>query len=294
MFISIILPVRNRPESLPLAVQSVIGQTYHNWQLIIVDDGSKDSTRQIGQSYANQYPNKIYFIQNDRHLGVSATRNRGIEWARGDWLAFLDSDDYWLPDKLAQQEKFHQQNQHYRISQTQEQWIRKGRRVNPGKIHAKQAGDIFEKCLQLCCITPSSVLLERNLLEQVGRFDEDLPACEDYELWLRIASREKIGLLDQELLIRTGGHADQLSVRYPAMDRFRIYALYKWLVYQKSSTATELVRQQLQKKWQVLRTGMQKRGKNTMELATILAKERYNLEDLKIVKRHFLTEKEWA
>jgi glycosyltransferase involved in cell wall biosynthesis len=155
---------------------------------------------------------------------VSAARNRGVAAADGQLVAFLDSDDLWHPDKLRVQTEFMQHRPELLICQTDEIWIRRGVRVNPGRRHGKPSGMIFEPSLALCLVSPSAVMLRRGLFEAMQGFDETLPACEDYDLWLRIACRHPIDLLPQALVTKRGGHADQLS-RMPALDRFRIASL---------------------------------------------------------------------
>ena len=161
--------------------------------------------------------------------GPAAARNRGIAMARGRLIAFLDSDDLWMPEKLARQSLFMRNNPDCPISQTGETWMRDGRRVNPGRRHRKRSGDIFIDSLRTCLISPSAAILRRELLDEVGGFDEDMAACEDYDLWLRILARHEVGLLDEPLTVRRAGHPGQLSATVAALDRFRILALAKLL-----------------------------------------------------------------
>ncbi len=188
--------------------------------MIVVDDGSTDGT---AERLAAEFPSVRCLRQQRR--GVSAARNRGVAAARGDWLAFLDSDDEWLPAKLERQLAALERAKDRRICHTDEVWIRDGRRVNPGRRHAKAGGRIFRQCLELCAISPSSVVLHRSLFEEVGGFDEELPACEDYDLWLRITAHHPVLLVDEPLVVKHGGHADQLSRSIWGLDRFRIRAL---------------------------------------------------------------------
>ncbi len=222
--VSVIIPTRDRAALLPRALDSIRAQTRRPDQVMVVDDGSRDETAAL---LARRYPEVEYLYQAPR--GVSAARNLGIRRARGRWLAFLDSDDAWLPHKLARQLALLEAEPHWRIVHGDEIWIRHGRRVNPMKKHAKSGGWIFERCLPRCVISPSAVLVHRSVFETVGLFDEDLPACEDYDLWLRICCRLPVGYVAEPLIVKYGGHADQLSRRHWGMDRFRIQALDRLL-----------------------------------------------------------------
>ncbi len=223
MQISVIIPTHNRARLVRRAVDSVLKQSRKALEVIVVDDGSTDET----QSFLQEFKDDIRVITLPENHGVSHARNRGIEAAKGEWLAFLDSDDRWHLDKLEWQATYHHQHPDLLISQCDEIWMRNGVRVNPMQKHAKLSGTIFLQCLPRCIISPSAVLLHRSLLDRVGTFDENLPACEDYDLWLRVAREVPVGFLSKQLLTRYGGHADQLSRRFWGMDRFRIQALEK-------------------------------------------------------------------
>ena len=222
--VSVVIPTFDRRETIERAVRSVLAQSLPPFEVIVVDDGSTDHTY---DHLRQTYPQIIALRQ--PHSGVSRARNCGIENAKGHWVAFLDSDDEWLPDKLEIQLEAMRDQPDYRICHTDEVWIRRGVRVNPRKIHRKSGGCIFDRCLPMCVVSPSSVLLERSLLEEVGGFDESLPACEDYDLWLRIFLRHPVCYVDQPLVVKYGGHADQLSRNIWGLDRFRIRALTKLL-----------------------------------------------------------------
>jgi glycosyltransferase involved in cell wall biosynthesis len=217
--VSVILPTYNRGWILTEAIDSVLAQDYKDYELIVVDDGSTDNTRQILEPYGQ---NIIVLRQTNR--GVSAARNRGIAQAGGQLAAFLDSDDLWLPRKLSRQVDFFNLNPDAVINQTEEIWIRNGVRVNPKDRHRKPSGMIFERSLELCLVSPSAVMIKKTLFDAVGVFDENLPACEDYDLWLRISCRYPIHLIDTPLIIKRGGHQDQLS-KAPGLDKFRIQSL---------------------------------------------------------------------
>ncbi len=223
--ISVICPVHNREAWLPNTIESVIAQDFEDFELIMVDDGSVDSSVSIMKEYQQRYPQKI-IILTQKNAGVSSARNLGISKARGEYISFIDSDDLWISSKLSQQLSsmmFHGEL----ISQTNESWIRRGKRVNPMKKHAKHGGRIFYDCLPLCCVSPSAVMIHRSVFDDVGNFDERLRVVEDYDLWLRISCKYKIGLVPYLLVTKHGGHDDQLSRRYPVMDLYRLYALRK-------------------------------------------------------------------
>jgi glycosyltransferase involved in cell wall biosynthesis len=219
--VSVIIPTFNRAKKVTRAISSVLYQTFSDYEVIVVDDGSTDETPEA----LSRFGRRVNYLPHLTNRGVSAARNTGIRASRGPFIAFLDSDDYWLPGKLAAQISFFGDHPRAFLCQTEEIWIRKGRRVNPQKKHLKPAGDIFEPSLKRCLVSPSAVMLKRTLLEKVGLFDEALPACEDYDLWLRIACRYPVYLIREHLVVREGGGPDQLSIRQKGMDRFRIHAL---------------------------------------------------------------------
>ncbi len=224
MRISVVIPTFNRVTRLPAALQSVLSQHHPVHEIIVIDDGSTDNT---GACIRQRFPQVDYVYQSRR--GVSSARNHGIRLASGDWVAFLDSDDRWLPHKLTTQVRALSAAPELAICHADEIWIRNGRRVNPKRKHAKSGGWIFKACLPLCVISPSAVLINRLIFDEVGLFDENLPACEDYDLWLRICARYPVGYIAEPLIEKHGGHADQLSRQYWGMDRFRVRALEKIL-----------------------------------------------------------------
>ncbi|MCZ6883665.1 MAG: glycosyltransferase [Gammaproteobacteria bacterium] len=224
MQISVVIPSFNRIQTLVRAIESVLNQHSVVDEIIIVDDGSEDDTVAL---VSQDYPNIKLIRQTNQ--GVSAARNTGIRQARFEWIALLDSDDSWLPEKISVIRQAQQQYPEYRLFHSDEIWIRNGVRVNPMKKHGKNGGWIFESCLPLCVISPSAVVLQRSLLHTTGYFDESLPACEDYDLWLRICHAFPVHYIEHALVIKYGGHADQLSRRYWGMDRFRIRSLYALL-----------------------------------------------------------------
>jgi len=261
MRVSVIIPTWNRVDRLVRAIESVRSQTVPAHEIIIIDDGSDDATR---LTVTRRFPDIRYHYQDNK--GVSSARNAGLRMADGDWVALLDSDDQWQPRKLERQLQALRTRPDYRICHSDEIWIRRGRRVNPMKKHAKRGGWIFRYCLPRCIISPSSVLMSRELITTVGGFDESLPACEDYDLWLRVCSICPVLYLDEALIIKHGGHDDQLSLRYWGMDRFRVQALARILDSGGLSAADhQAALQTLLEKVRIIRQGAVKR--NNLALA---------------------------
>ncbi len=254
--VAAIIPTRDRAAWTKRAVESVKAQTRPPDELVVVDDGSTDGT--AGHLRA-AFPD-VRVVREDGR-GVSAARNRGIRETGSEWLAFLDSDDEWLPEKLEAQLAALAEEPGRLLCHCDEIWIRDGRRVNPRRRHAKRGGHIFQHCLPLCAISPSSAIVHRSLLDEVGSFDEELPACEDYDLWLRVCARHPVLYVDRKLVRRHGGHADQLS-RTPAQDRYRIRALEKILASGELSDGdfTAAVAT-LERKIEIYAAGAAKRGR---------------------------------
>jgi len=229
--ISVIIPTYNRKAAVHEAVTSVLSQKgvdFNALEVIVVDDGSTDDTPSLLEPLTNTPGSPVRCLR-QAHAGVSAARNHGIREAAGEWLAFLDSDDLWLPRKLAVQMDYLAHHPEIKICQTEEIWIRNGLRLNPKKYHQKPEGHCFPLILDRCLVSPSAVMIHRDIFREVGFFDEALPACEDYDLWLRIGCRHPIGLVKDPLIIKHGGHPDQLSATVPALDRYRIHSLVNLL-----------------------------------------------------------------
>ena len=245
MNISVVIPTYNRYDFLKRALASVYAQTYLPKEVIVIDDGSTDNTSQIQKDF----PQIQYFHQ--ENAGVSSARNLGIKKSSCEWIAFLDSDDTWHENKLQEQVFFHRENPNILMSYTDEKWIRDAQEVKVPKKFKKHGGHIFHECLSHCIIAPSASLLHRSLFGEVGVFDESLEVCEDYDLWLRIAQKYEIGLIDKKLITKYAGHEDQLSFKHWGMDRFRVKALEKIIDTDKKET----VRKVLLQKYKLLLKG---------------------------------------
>jgi glycosyltransferase involved in cell wall biosynthesis len=255
--VSVIIPTYNRGWILNEAIDSVLSQGFDDFELIVVDDGSTDNTQDILDGYARD----ITVIRQDNR-GVSAARNAGIDSASGQFIAFLDSDDLWLPGKLSLQVDFFNSNPEALICQTEEIWIKNGKRVNPKKHHKKFSGMIFRHSLPLCIVSPSAVMLKKSLLDKTGVFDESFPACEDYDLWLRISCKYPVFLIDTPLIIKRGGHEDQLS-KTPKLDKYRIRALKKMIQSNLLSKDQQIdAVKMIEEKCNIYAQGCLKRGRN--------------------------------
>ena len=256
--VSVIIPSFNRSTVIARAISSVLNQSYKNFELIIIDDGSTDSTDAVVESFIKN--DKIKYFRQP-NLGVSAARNLGASKASGDWLAFLDSDDEWHPEKLQNQINFLKENESLKIAYTDEVWIRNGVKVNKKLIHQKFGGWIFDKCIHQCFIAPSSVILSSNLFFEMGGFDKDFKVCEDYDLWLKISSLYEIGFISLPLISKYGGHSDQLSTQFVAMDLWRLKSLARILAIRNlSEDHSQEVIEAINKKASILVKGFLKHG----------------------------------
>jgi len=278
--ISVIIPAYNRASFLDEAIQSVLNQDYFirngsgSFELLVIDDGSTDDTREIVEFFGEKVKYRF-----QEHKGVSSARNLGLYLAQGDYLAFLDSDDLWKKEKMSVQMSFMKAFPKAKVCYTEEMWIRRGVFVNPKKKHQKYSGLIFDKVLPLCLISLSSALFRREVFEEIGKFDEELLACEDYDFGIRLALIYPIYLLPKPLIIKRGGHSDQLSRKYWGMDRFRVKALEKALHLDLTPHQKMLVKQEIVKKCQILVNGFEKRNNKTEIRKYLCLIDKYRLKD---------------
>jgi glycosyltransferase involved in cell wall biosynthesis len=273
--VSVIIPTYNRLSMVKEAVDSVLEQDFEDFELIVVDDASTDGTVEE----IKRYGGRVRLLQHSQNRGVSAARNKGILHAKGKNIGFLDSDDLWVKGKLKIQVAFLDENPHYPLCYTDEIWIRRGRRVNPKIKHSKYSGWIFEKCLPLCTISPSSAVMRKTLFSKVGLFDEALPVCEDYDFWLRVSARFPIFFINKKLIVKRGGHSDQLSQRSWGNDRYRVIALEK-LLSEPYTTPGErkMILDEMRRKCQILYKGFLKRGKEAEAARYQEIMKRYGIE----------------
>ena len=254
--IATIIPTFNRKHTLQRAIDSVYGQKYNSTEIIVVDDGSTDGT---DKWIKKKYPKIILLSQ--LNSGVSSARNLGIKAARSEWIALLDSDDEWLPEKLQEQVRFLESYPENLCCHTNEIWIRNGVQVNQMKKHQKYGGNIFFKSLDMCRVSPSSILFHKSILDKTGYFDESFTICEDYDLWLRISAKYPILYLDIPLIKKYGGHEDQLSKVSDGIEKYRIDVLEKLINNNFSKEHLIGMRSMLKKKWKIYSEGAKKRGK---------------------------------
>lgn len=251
--VSVIIPTFNRAHTILRALDSVFESTFKDFEVIVVDDGSTDETKELLQNY----PRPIGLISCE-NSGVSTARNLGAQAATSKWLAFLDSDDEWLPQKLQKQLDFVSDHPQYKLLHSDEVWIRNGVRVNPKKRHQKWGGEVFLKCVEQCFISPSTCLIDREFFHQLGGFDESFVVCEDYDLWLRASLCHPIGHINEPLIKKYGGHEDQLSTRYFAMDLWRLRALDRLVPKVSKEEHKRGVMQFVIRQGSILLTGFQK------------------------------------
>ena len=256
MNISVVIPTYNRVELLKRSIDSVINQTIKPFEIIIVDDGSNDGT----EAMVKKNYDSLKLIK-QKNKGVSAARNSGIKASSGEWICFLDSDDEWKNNKLEKQITAVAKNSAYKFFHSNEIWIKNGKRINQKKKHKKYGGDIFKKCLDMCRISPSAVLIDKNIFEEIGFFNENLVVCEDYELWLRICDKYEVFFIDEPLIIKYGGHQGQLSYSIDSIEYHRIKALEYLLSTGLSKENRDYTIQMLISKISIYLNGLMKRGK---------------------------------
>ena len=258
--VSVIIPVYNRFEMAKEAISSVIGQTFKDLEVFIIDDGSIDMTPILGTYFKDD--SRVKYIRIN-HSGMPGfVRNKGVELSSGKYLAFLDSDDLWMDNKLEKQIKYLETNSRYRVVHTREAWIRKGKTVSQAGFNHRRFGNIFPDALEKCIIGPSTVLMEKELYISLGGFRNDLEIAEDYELWLKLSNSSDVAYIDEALITKRAGHIGQLSEKYGQIEIFRIRGL-KELVEQHyfSQENQKLAELELAKKCKIYAAGCRKRNK---------------------------------
>jgi len=261
--VTAIIPTYNRLSLLREAVFSVLAQTYPPAELIVVDDGSADGTKEFCMELSAERPDTFRYLR-FAHSGLPGkVRNAGARAAKGEYLAFLDSDDLWKPEKLSRQGAFFEEHPDIHVCHTREIWQRGEKVVSQAGQRHRRSGNLFPDALKKCIIGPSTVMMRRELFEEFDGFREDLEIAEDYELWLRITAKYPVGYIDEPLVIKRGGHPDQLSEKYGQIEIFRIKALLLNLEAGTfSGEQQELAARELVRKCRVYANGCEKRGKS--------------------------------
>lgn len=252
--VSVVIPTYNRPDFLTTAVRSVLDQTFEDFECVVVDDGS------------DRFPDlpedeRLSVIHHDKNRGVSAARNTGIRETSAPLLAFLDDDDRWRSEKLERQVEFFREHPSAHAVQPEAIWYRDGERIEQKEKHRKPDGDIFPRALERCLVSGSGVMIRRDVFEDVGLFDEDLPACEDYDFWLRMGLEYPVYLIEEPLVEKDGGRSDQLSSR-PGLDKYRVYALRKFIGCPGAEPYRDRARELIIEKCEIYSQGCRKRDRD--------------------------------
>jgi glycosyltransferase involved in cell wall biosynthesis len=195
--VSVVIPTYNRRQLIEKAIESVLAQTYSDWEIVVIDNGSTDGT---DKHLLAKYGNTLRLIRLDTNVGIPKGRNVGIREARGGYVALLDSDDYWKPNKLSRQMRCFEEDPSYGMVATQCSSVTPDgstrERNRPGK-----SGWVLVDLFKANFIRTSSAVIKKEVLDSIGLFDEELAECEEYDLWLRVASKWPIGFINEPLTV---------------------------------------------------------------------------------------------
>ncbi|WEG13300.1 glycosyltransferase family 2 protein [Pullulanibacillus sp. KACC 23026] len=229
--VSIILPVYNRESSIQRAVDSILEQTYQDFELIIIDDASSDQTGELIKAYKTD---KIYYIRLEKNVGAAAARNVGIKAARYEWLSFHDSDDTWHPEKLEKQVALiDPKDEHPPIIYCSFFREKSGKREYiPEPSPFPKEGDILKSLLIRNFISTQTVLLRKDYLTDVGLFDEEMPRFQDWELWIRLAQKYSFRWLDEPLVNVFYTESSISSEIVKLLEAFRLIMTKHYQVYE--------------------------------------------------------------
>lgn len=273
--LSVVIPHYNRSVLLQEALNSVLCQTWKDFEIIVVDDGScnleADEARRITCEAGG------LFVEIS-HCGFPGkVRNHGVGVAQGALVAFLDSDDLWLPRKLEQQIALFRRHPEFRWVHTREIWKRGERIVSQRKQKHQREGDLFADALVKCIVGPSTVVINKESYWEVGGFAEEIEIAEDYEFWLRFSFLYPCGYIDEPQIIKRAGEWEQLSEKYGQIEIFRLKALKQFLVWLENQTERDttphaedhpcipikkqLAQEEYRRKCEIYATGCAKRDK---------------------------------
>jgi glycosyltransferase involved in cell wall biosynthesis len=227
--VSVIIPTYNRADFLPQTIQSVLDQTFHDFEILIIDDGSTDDTEHVVRRIDDS---RVIYVRQG-HSGLpSVARNTGLHHARGDYIAFLDSDDLWLSEKLALQVQYMDSHPEVGLSYTDTyRFTADPEQYDPRPVlrsETAHSGHVFALLYGQQVIPNLTVVIRSSVVEQVGMFDEDarLKANEDYEYWLRIAHQYPVGYLDKPLALYRQ-HPEGISKAAVATNQAKLWLVEK-------------------------------------------------------------------
>ena len=234
--VSVIIPTYNRAHLVGNAIQSVLDQTFPDFEIIVIDDGSIDNTREVVSKYGEEV---IYIYQDNKERSVA--RNNGMKHAKGQYITFLDSDDLYLPDKLQVQVELMERNHEYGMSYSYSVWFdEKGKYLHTWRDNLD--GWIFPEMMRAKHnkITVPSVMIRRIVLDRVGYFNESVNICEDYEFWCRVAKKYPVLLIKKALvIINTSSH--------PSEELFYSYFSHTLLYYQSILNSDQTISSSLKR-----------------------------------------------
>ncbi|MDH4262688.1 MAG: glycosyltransferase family 2 protein [Spirochaetia bacterium] len=264
--VDVVIPVYNRDNLLLECIHSVINQTYEHLSIYVIEDGSDVVAKYFSSlnnpAFAKSSKSISYIRLNTNH-GVSYCRNLGASIGKGQYIAFLDSDDQWDKFKISRQLEYLENNPGYKWIHTNEIWQRNGVIINQKKEHKKEGGQFMKRLFQRCLISPSSVMFSRSFFESCGGFLHHFPVAEDYELWLRLNLKNPVAFVDEPLTIKRAGNWSQLS-KTPEIDKWRVLAMHRlYRMYKNDQDFIDLFefwKIDVIKKTQILIKGAEKYG----------------------------------
>lgn len=236
--VSVIIPAYNAEQFIADTVQSVLDQTFQDFEIIVVDDGSKDGTVAALGAFGDRIQ-----VHCQSNAGVAKARNNGVRLARGTWIAFLDADDLWLPTKLEKQLALSG------VPMSYTDRLNIGQRGDlpdvQSTVRPMHSGDIFlPLLLEGNFITNTSVLIRRDLFQELGGFYTGLNGTEDWDLWIRVAERNPVGFIPEQL-VKYRFHNGGISNNYARMNRDRMEVLTRAFQLDRSATLSWKVRRQI-------------------------------------------------
>ena len=239
--VSIIIPTYNREKVLPISVNSVINQTYKYWELIIIDDRSKDNTKKIINEY-RQKDNRIYYFENKRKQCPAGARNYGIRLAKGEYIAFLDSDDLWYPQKL--EKCLERLRTGADLVSHGMSYIRDGKHWKNVMCGPSKMADYLNLLYNGNCIITSATVVRKNCLKHVSGFDENpaIISAEDYDLWLRLAKEKVCFSFIDEIMGEYTYHDNSISKQEMKHFRASMTVVNKHFALKKKNTLFDFLK----------------------------------------------------